>query len=66
MQTSTAGRARGLRPNFSVSSSSRVAPAAGASLMSASALAMFLQLWKVLICVAGQCPVSSALQGPCV
>lgn len=44
MQTSTAGSASGLRPNFNVSSSSSVAPAAGASLISASTLAMFFQL----------------------
>jgi len=44
MQTSTAGSASGLRPNLSVSSRTRVAPAAGASLISASAFAMFFQL----------------------
>ena len=50
MHTSTAGSARGLRPSLSVSSSTSVAPAAGASLIRASAFAIFFQLWKVLIC----------------
>ena len=50
MHTSTAGSARGLRPSLSVSSSTSVAPAAGASLIRASAFAMCFQLWKVLIC----------------
>ena len=63
MQTSTVGRAKGLRPNFSVSSSSRVAPAAGASFISASGFAMFLQLWKVLICIVEVQAVSRTLRG---
>ena len=38
MHTSTAGSARGLRPSLSVSSSTSVAPAAGASLIRASCI----------------------------